>query len=315
MNELKNMCTQVRPPEPRTLAEGRRRLTAAARGEKRTHARRPRTAWTVGIATATGVAVAAGVVAVASTGNGPTHTGGPTGGASGPVGEVRLVSATQVLDFAATAARQQPDLNPGAGQFIHIRSMDGRVGRELWLSVDGRKDGVLRRSPCFDGKKPQCDISLGRTPSDFTPAYYRTLPTDPVALAAWFRREAPGKRPLDQRMWKDIQDRIFEQYLPPKLAAAMFTVAAKIPGVHLVKGVKDPAGRDGVGVSKTIDGVQQQLIFDRRTFRFLGTRQITAAKPAGDWGFVLLGVSVADSAPVVQGDPLGKQPLPSKAPG
>jgi hypothetical protein len=116
-------------------------------------------------------------------------------------------------------------------------------------------------------------------------------------------------------MWKDIEDRIFEQYLPPKLAAAMFTVAAKIPGVHLVKGVKDPAGRDGVGVSKTIDGVQQQLIFDRRTFRFLGTRQITAAKPAGDWGFVLLGVSVADSAPVVHSDPQAKKPLPSKAPG
>jgi hypothetical protein len=84
---------------------------------------------------------------------------------------------------------------------------------------------------------------------------------------------AENKNPPDTRAFTLVGDTLREQYVPPKAVAALFDAAATIPGTSVVHQA-DVAGRHGIAVSRTNQGIRHDLIFDSSTYRFLGERDV-----------------------------------------
>lgn len=105
------------------------------------------------------------------------------------------------------------------------------------------------------------------------------LPTDPSALATVIRERAQrADPPLDDEMFVVVGDLLRQQSAPPQVRAALYKVAAGIPGVELVGQVRDRAGRQGVAVAmtSTYSGLKQRhvLIFDPRTSALLAEETV-----------------------------------------
>ncbi|MCO6004907.1 CU044_5270 family protein [Actinoallomurus purpureus] len=245
-------------------------------------------------------AVASGVAATVAAGAIVLTRGG-----SGPAGPstVRASDVAQVTSLVASAARNRPDLHPRDDQFIHVKSVEvtvsadvfgkngrhtverlPRTNRELWLSVDGRRTGLLRQSPC--PPRRSCDRPLpgdkrAGAPTPDSTAALRSLPTDPAKLLkAIDKIESGAGKARPQLRWETIQDLINEQYLPPKVRAALFEVIGNLPGATLDRNATDAIGRAGIAISVP-DGLggHNEMIFDRRTYQYLGSRSI-AGPPA-----------------------------------
>jgi hypothetical protein len=76
--------------------------------------------------------------------------------------------------------------------------------------------------------------------------------------------------------------------------AALFRAIARIPGVRLKADSVDAAGRHGVAVTRTKDGVREELIFDAATHRYLGDRDVVtrSSEQLGAAGSVLFSSAV-----------------------
>ena len=87
-------------------------------------------------------------------------------------------------------------------------------------------------------------------------------------------REIESGPPGDAETFTIIGDLLRETYAPPALRAALYQVAAGLPGVELVGETKDHEGRDGVGVAYTSEGIRHELIFDPDTSALLGEQDV-----------------------------------------
>lgn len=263
-----------------------------ARDVRRSRRRRP--VVRAVIAGGLGAAVAAGAIVLALGDSDPT---GPS--------TARVSDVAKVTSLVAAAARNQPDLHPRDDQFIHVKSVqltglsDGfdknghhtverlpRITHELWRSVDGHRDGLLRVTPCPHGRT--CGVPLraykASGPAPGSAAALRALPTDPDSLLAAIDKMTSDDngRPRPWLRWKSIQDLVNEQYVPPKIRAALFEVVGKLPGATLDRTATDAIGRPGIAVSVP-DGLggHDEMIFDRRTYQYLGARGITGPPADG----------------------------------
>jgi hypothetical protein len=278
VNDFEMMCRNVRPPTDAALAAGRRRLLAGAR--PRRYVRRP--AWLLATtATVTATAAVATTVALLPAGGGHHQP---------DLQKVTLTSATQVLGLAAAKASQTADLHPRGDQYIEFSQPGfGKLpGGHRYLSVDGTRENIFS-GPCpRPGSGKTCTSSLGR---DYHHSlfYYRTLPIDPAAL----RRTLPAD---DHRAWKAVTDDLLD-YLPPKLRAAMLNVLAALPATHLDGTVPLPTGGEGIGISGSFQGLTEQLVFDKKTFQFVGDR--AQERPGGPfvWEDLTGTISVTDTVP------------------
>ncbi|MGW4382923.1 CU044_5270 family protein [Kitasatospora sp. NPDC004531] len=234
------------------------------------------------------------------------------GGAAGASGAVRLLDD---IALAAAGAERAP---VRADQFVYVESRvayaaqssgGGPVAmapvhtRQVWLSVDGSRPGLLREEGGSDsrlgesgpvvhldrpgaGAGPDTPRGSGPSIGDPTTAYVASLPTDPDALLALIREQTRGGgQDPDQRAFTAIGDLLAETWAPPQVSAALYRAAGRIPGVTEVASAVDAAGREGVAVARTAHGQQTQWIFDRTTYAFLGERTVLAeageAGPAG----------------------------------
>ncbi|HVQ92251.1 MAG TPA: CU044_5270 family protein [Mycobacteriales bacterium] len=263
--------------DPRRLAAGTAGTTTAGSTTAATSRRR----WRLTAAAGVTVSVAAGIAAVLVLG--PTA---PIGGKP-PVAQA---DARGVLHAAAVAAVRQPDLHPRPNQFIYLRTVDAEAGqpartRQVWLSVDGRRDGLVDDRGgdrfvlpgCPNGRQPDRDKQDRVIPEQShecvaTPAYRTDLPTTADAMLAWLRQNAGGKPGDINALGKGILDLAGAAYLPPRSLGALFEAASRLDGMQVIPDVADGAGRHGVGVAWLRDGTRMTLIFDRNTHAFLGTR-------------------------------------------
>ncbi|GAB2574408.1 hypothetical protein GCM10027168_04160 [Streptomyces capparidis] len=207
--------------------------------------------------------------------------------------------------IAAVAEARTADSAVRDDQFVYIRSKvawsnvsvraDGRTSepelhplhqREVWLSVDGSREGLLREP---GGAVGEGDVSLDAPPAPGTPGHagstsYRhlsTLPTDPGAMLAWLRdnrgHEDGHDRDADQDAWVLGGELVHESLMPPDVSAALYRALAEIPGVVVVPDAVDAAGRHGIAVAR-VDaynpGVRDELIFDKETLELLGSRSV-----------------------------------------
>ncbi len=263
--------------------------------------------------------VAAAVVATGVTGtavlmgtDGSGESGAP--GTSTPRMEVAAVT---VLNGAAAWERKQEKdpVVPRDDQFIYskriIKETEQKTGEvksytdEMWDSVD-----VSKPSLSMELGREMWEEPAGKGGGVWPPRKWselKKLPQDPEKLTLAI--VSLGSR-TDDRSVSDL-DKLerFEAYwllgellkspvLPQGLRPAAYEALALVPGVRTIPGVKDSAGRTGVGIAHTGRGLSEgrYLIFDPSTYEFLGFRdeRISASgerkyiqlSHVVDWGIV-----------------------------
>jgi hypothetical protein len=214
------------------------------------------------------------------------------------VGNHGGASAAPILrEFAAIARKQAPPTTVKPGQFRYTKSIqaytsggktrDGRpwtaLGprvRETWFGPTGGLLHEVSSKPQFLSAADRRNwIAAGRpevNPKEATekipPPAPLNLPTDPDALYRVIHDRAVGHGSgTNPEMFTLVGDTLRESDASPALRAALYEVAARIPGVELVGPATDRIGRHGVAVaySESADHQRHRLIFDRKTAALL----------------------------------------------
>ncbi|MFI5982314.1 CU044_5270 family protein [Streptomyces sp. NPDC051555] len=222
---------------------------------------------------------------------------------------VQLVSTVQQI-AAAASAQQTPE--PGPGQFIYIKStvswmstsVNGATNesktwvqplhqREIWHTPDASKGWL--DEPGYQAKggiglganNPYSKPKNGKDiPGDETRLSYDWLkaqPADAQALLKTIYAKLSGPRDRDQQAFEEIQEIINEQLVPAPTAAALYRAAAQVPGVVLVQNSQDAVGRSGLALARLDEktGERTELVFDRTTFAYLGSRGVQVKEFGG----------------------------------
>ena len=287
MTELR----QADPTRPRTRRPRRRRR----QGEHRR---------TVLVA---GAVLTAAAVAIATATAVGTHASPPAPRAGQPAAPA---TAAQLLVKIAAAAARQPAPVVRDSDFTYIRSevayevdsisnghetssMEKLHERQIWLPVanvcatgllieQGERtpispfpvvNGKVDRHPPKGTPMPNFTCPSEGHLGDTTYRLLQSIPTQPDALLAYLKA---GKKWTNDDPPTEIGDMIRETIMPPALAAALYRLAATLPGATLVPHATNVAGRAGIGImwtSKTARQVyKNEWIFDKTTLRFIGEK-------------------------------------------
>jgi hypothetical protein len=160
--------------------------------------------------------------------------------------------------YALSPGVRESWLAPNGSGYFHERwdkpTFPTAADREAWVAA-GRPQVNPRED---SGKLP--------------PSQRRQLPTDPDELYATIYDSAVGHgNSTDAEMFTLVADALRDP-ASPALRAALYDVAARIPGVELVGPATDRLGRHGVAVA-SVDGKiheRHELIFDPKTSALLG---------------------------------------------
>ncbi|WP_405655935.1 CU044_5270 family protein [Streptomyces sp. RK9] len=235
----------------------------------------------------------AAVVATAVTGTAVLigTDGSGEGGAPG-TSTPRVQNAAAVLNGAAAWERKQEKqpVAPRDDQFIYskriIKETEQKTGEvktytdEMWDSVD-----VSKPSLSMELGREMWEESGGEVWPPRKWSELKKLPQDPKKLI-WSILSLGSRVKSDDRPISDL-DKLqrYEAYwllgellknpvLPQGLRPAAYEALALVPGVKTIPGVKDSAGRTGVGIAHTgrepYEG--KYLIFDPASYEFLGFR-------------------------------------------
>ena len=283
-------------------------LRRADPGRGRTRAKpRPKFRRTGTVLVAGAVLTAAAVAIATATAVG-THTSPAAPKAAQPA---HAVTAAQLLARIATAAARQPAPVVRDSDFTYIRSMvayteytvhsNGHMTstmeklheRQIWLPVAnvcatgllierGERtpispfpvvNGKVDRHPPKGTPMPNFTCPSEGHLGDTTYRLLQSIPTQPDALLAYLKA---GKKWTNDDPPTEIGDLIRETIMPPALAAAVYRLAATLPGATLVPHATNAAGREGIGImwtSKTAKQVyRNEWIFDQTTLQFIGEK-------------------------------------------
>jgi hypothetical protein len=233
----------------------------------------------------------------------------------GPAAPTAPPTAAQLLVKIANAASRQPAPVVRDSDFAYIRSMDAYTAyttsngretssmdkpheRQVWLPVanlcvtglliengewtplspfpvpkDIPKGSDVASTP--KGTFPQLNITCPSEGHLGDPTYrlLQSIPTQPDALRAYLKA---GKTWTNDDLPTEIGDLIRENIVPPALAAALYRLAATLPGATLVPHATNAAGRAGIGIMWTSAKAKQvyknEWIFDKTTLQFIGER-------------------------------------------
>jgi len=268
--------------------------------------RRGKRPWRLAAVAGAGVLAVALTVAAVAVANARAPHARPSAAPSGPPSTPATAAA--LLVKIANAAAGQPSPAVRNSEFMYIRSrvayqvdtivnghetstMEKPHERQVWLPVanlcvtgllieDGSRT-LLSPFPVVNGKversvpkgEPQPDI---KCPSeghlgDATYRLLQSLPTSPAALLTYLKA---GKKWTNDPPSTEIGDLIREAIIPPAVAAALYRVAALLPGATLVPDVTNAVGRHGIGIAWTSpDGRYRNVwIFDRASLQYIGER-------------------------------------------
>jgi hypothetical protein len=270
--------------------------------------RRKRRYGLVAVAGAGVLAVAAAATVLVSGHTPPTHPG-PSLKTSGPV--TAGGSAVVLLARIADAAASQPSPTVRNSQFMYIRSevayeedtiVDGHETttmekpheRQVWLPVanicvtgllrEGGSSTPLSPFPVVNGKvqppsSANSEAQLAITcPAEghLGDASYRllqSLPTNPNALLNYLKA---GKKWTNDDPVTEIGDLIKEAIIPPAAAAALYRVAAHLPGAVVVPDTTNAVGQHGIGIAwASTDAAHKyrtEWIFNKTTLQYIGER-------------------------------------------
>jgi hypothetical protein len=254
---------------------------------------RPRTRGRLRLAIAVGAVTAAAAAAAA------VLVGPPGGGGTAS-------AAARALREAASAARSQPVLAvPRDGRYLYVRTVEAHLTQtdigprwlepqitESWLGPEGGRTRVSYGefeflSPGERRRFREAFVDRG-LPVPAPPAKPRLfdapppdrlrLPSDADALYGRLYARARGHSEGTYReMFTLVGDALRDPTATtPRQRAALYEVAARIPGVELAGRVRDRAGRRGIAVTmrNEPDGTRDSLIFDPGTGALLGQERV-----------------------------------------
>ncbi|GGZ02375.1 CU044_5270 family protein [Streptomyces nitrosporeus] len=238
---------------------------------------------------------AAAVVATAVTGTAALiGTSGSGGGGAPGVSAPRVEhAAATVLNGAAAweREREKEPVVPRDDQFVYskrvIRETEQRTGEvrtytdEMWDSVDASKPSLSMELGREMWEEPSGEGGRVWPPRKWSEL--EKLPRDPeklvpVILSFGSRVEDRPVGDLDEpdryeAYWL-LGELLKNPVLPRGLRPAAYEALALVPGVKTIRGVRDSAGRAGVGIAHTgrrpYEG--KYLIFDPASYEFLGFR-------------------------------------------
>ena len=216
----------------------------------------------------------------------------------------------------AAPATNAAEPTPRPHQWVYTKELRVEYGGhkpvtiELWDRVDGKQFArptndrrtagapKVRRErmdfPSFqEAVFPQCPDKPARIPPAIGLGHWfpnpSAVPTDPDGLLAAVYQlvEDPACAPIP--VGDTVQDRAFllidgmlQTVQPAEVRAALYQALAKIPGVTVVQGATDAAGRRGVAFVRAaaIEGpgssgwLRLEIILDSHTYRYLGARHV-----------------------------------------
>ena len=213
----------------------------------------------------------------------------------------------------AAPATTAAEPNPRPHQWVYTKELRVEYGghkpftMELWDRVDGKKFArpTSDRRTAGAPKVRKEQMQLPPFPQGCPPGQPRRIrpavglgaffpnpaavPTDPDGLLAAIYRlvEDPACAPI--LVGDTVQDRAFmlidgmlQTVQPPEVRAALYRALAKIPGVTVIQGATDAAGRRGVALARAaaIEGpgssgwLRLEIIVDPDTYRYLGARHV-----------------------------------------
>ncbi|TDD82166.1 hypothetical protein E1293_17105 [Actinomadura darangshiensis] len=284
---LREAWAEPAPPADTSRTAARTALLERASGTtKARRSRLPRFSVRLVAVGALAAAVAIGVTVV-QTGGGTDEHGRPRPVVPGiPTGPV--ADASQALERAALAAEARPFTPPRPDQWIYVESQSrkSRGKPNGALSKNPHDTAVFRNWKRADGKKV-ADLEDGKLrfagtmpttpPSDY--ATLAALPTDPSALLHWFYKEMGGLGDNEEERYDVaygmLGTMLRDNVLPPRTEAAAFRAIKQIPGVTLVKGRVDAAGRPALALGRLSEGwLHEELLLDPSTYAYLGERAV-----------------------------------------
>jgi hypothetical protein len=225
-------------------------------------------------------------------------------------GEVQPAAAAALRQVATVAAVQEAEAPPEPGEYFFTRSREVSVAttfgvngqwsalyareRESWTAPDGTiRFRVISKKPEFVSEDQRAawvaagaprlgsgHVSLNRMQGGNEFLDTSKLPTEPKALRELIEaRTAPqfvNYPPGEAETFVLIGDLLRGTYLPPDFRAALYEVAAELPGIELLGKVEDPEGRTGIGIAYrgAREGTRSELIFNPNTSALFGERQI-----------------------------------------
>ena len=228
---------------------------------------------------------------------------------AGSGGEETASAATAALrNASAVASRQAGPPRLERGQYLYVKSVNAYLTtsvygegnafsalvphvREIWQGPDGGRLRETSGKPRFLSERdrarwvangrPQLGESTGE--AELPPLRRLALPSDPDVLYERLEREAEGhSEGVHEQMFTLVGDALRETSATPRQRAALYEVAARIPGVELVGRVTDPAGRAGTAVAMRHDEdkIRHTLVFDPATSTLLSEEQVALADNA-----------------------------------
>jgi hypothetical protein len=214
--------------------------------------------------------------------------------------------AQRIVRDAARSLRQRTDPVPRPDQFVYRKTVDS-FGyppklREIWLSVDGTADGLLKeraQNPTDpqtgphitpDAMLPGCrhgqiGIELeNNRPTQYVPCtprptYRSDLPTDGTEMLDYLNARMDKENPTERsRKLDPLRDLFNSSYVPASAAAALFEAAAQIPELYVRAGVVDGTGRAAVAIGvHSTETFRNELLFDAATYQYIGERAVETA--------------------------------------
>jgi hypothetical protein len=174
-----------------------------------------------------------------------------------------------------------------------LTEQDARKLAEHGKKVPAQSTMVLP-DPNANGD-PKRELPTGPTPEpgvdNPTLSWVAGLPTDPEQLLAVFRAAGgtSTKHDTDYLTYKTAVSFAAraDTLLTPAGRTALYQAIALLPGIERTPGQVDLAGRAGVAVGRTAEGVRYEIILDPVTSRVLGTRMVAVALPGVPAGTVL----------------------------
>jgi hypothetical protein len=219
-------------------------------------------------------------------------------------------NAVAFLNRVALVAGAQPPSEIRPDQFVYIKSrvawtsqnamggprtLDPVHDREIWIPESGSTGLIHERGETFGAEGGP---SNGQTAD---------LPSDPDALLKKIYRDTRGQgNTPDQQAFTTIGDILRESILAPKVTAALYRAAGKIPGVVLVPDSVDAVGRHGVAVARVEFGERTEWIFGKTSLEYLGERSYLVEDTDGGKAGMLTGTTAVTARAVV--DKMGERP-------
>ncbi|MBG0831469.1 CU044_5270 family protein [Planomonospora sp. ID67723] len=290
LTELRDLFADKPHPTADRLAPARTALLAEARTKRRPRAR---------AAGLRRLMLAGALVAATTAGAIAVQTFNPAAPAS----------AAEVLRLAAAATTASPWSDPRDDQYLHYeqtaetRSEKGvrnpgprRITAEIWESVDDSRPSLIwHKPPKSHPQHREYKQLLTRCPSGpgsgrLTYADLRKWPTDQEQLRRKLA-ERGNKRVLYTdavtQTWNGVVD-VLGSPVPPQLQAAIFRVAATLPGIETEE-LTDATGKTGIAVTRVDNRggggaiSRESLIFDKTSYVLVGGQDLVPGKGRELW--------------------------------